>query len=158
PTSVLWSHVPSTFAKSENTGFPGLTILTFVCVALVAAIWRWFKHPSWRAAPLAIRLLAGLVAAILVGYTCAVMLVFVNSSLTIGVGASRTILRNVNAPLAIAVLALVALLALTTMVRRTEADRARTGAPEDSRATLAAFLVCAAIAAALLALGPRIES
>lgn len=158
PSSVLWSHFPSEFTKAENTGFPGLTILAFVAVALFAAIWRWFRHPSWRTAPGSIRAIAGLVTAALIGYGAAVAILFVNGSLTIGVGGSRTILRNVNAPLVITLLAFGALLGLTLMVRRTERDRSDTPAEQGSRASLIAFCLCAAVAAGLLAMGPRIES
>jgi hypothetical protein len=160
PTSVLWSHVPTTFVKPENTGFPGLTILAFVCVALAAAIWRWLKDPSWRTAPIAIRAIAGVVTAIFIGYAGAVALLFVDGRLTIGVGASHTILRNVNAPLVIATLSLVALIALTMLVRTNEAPASsRTPGPRTSNPrTPIAFCLVAALAAALLALGPRIES
>ena len=173
PTSVLWSHVPATFVKPENTGFPGLTILAFVCVALAAAIWRWITDPSWRTAPIAIRAIAGIVTAIFIGYAGAVALLFVDGSLTIGFGASRTILRNVNDPLVIAIVSFVALLGLTMLVRTTEqpgtsdsgARGPGTTAPgthgprtPNPRTSLAAFCVAAALAAALFALGPRIES
>lgn len=137
------------YFRPEGEGFPGVTILLFATGGLVWGGRRLVARTSravthdWQVVVMAI---AGLAAAASAGL---MVWFFVQGQLTLHLG-NRTVVYQYASPvLAVAVVSGVIVIGLATLVRRVSA-RASSDA--------FGFYAVAAIAAALLALGPRMEA
>ncbi len=147
--SRIWSSRLSAFSKPEGEGFPGLTILLFAAVGLVGSVRQRLVDVDWRRVPLEGRLLATLIACLLLGSSAMVVSLFAAGRMTIPFSAGNTVLRGSDGPLEAAAAALLALLVLSTLAPRRAPGATPSGA---------GFSALALLAAALLALGPRIEA
>jgi hypothetical protein len=147
--SRLWATRLPNVDTPEGEGFPGLTILLFAAAGLVWTVRRSIANLDWRGQPLEWRAAASLAAGVLLISAAVVGVLFVDGQMIVPFSEGTHILRGVNTPLERAGLALVLLLALSAWARR----RADAGAPSG-----AGFSALAVLAAALLALGPRIEA
>jgi hypothetical protein len=148
PTRLSSAWMPGYF-KAEGEGFAGFTILAFSVIGLLWGFRRWFVSIRWREisdAHFVAIAVAGLTAAVGTGVT---LWFLVHGSLSLSVGSRTTVYGHVGPALYTALGSLVAFLGLVTLTRRER--------PPVSPAAFG-FVAWACLAAALFALGPRIEA
>jgi hypothetical protein len=146
--SRLWAgRLPSSIT-SEGEGFPGLTILAFALAGLTSLVIRRIVHADWRRMPIEVRALTGAAAAAFLAASLVILAMFISGPLTIPFVSGTTVLRGIQMPLNVAAVTLIWIVIATTRWRCA-------AEPEPSGL---GFSALAMIAAALLALGPRIES
>jgi hypothetical protein len=143
----LWRETFSGYPKGEGEGFVGLTIAALAGVALACGIGRRLRQPPWSSWPGWRLALVGALAASTAISLFVVVLFFVNGRFVVGAGGRTMVFHNVARPLAAA---LVSTAVLHALLRRfSEVPRTLASVP---------FFGWALVAAALLALGPRIEA
>ena len=147
--SRLWGSTLTGYAKAEGEGFPGVTILIFAGVGLAWTVRQRVAAIAWRRVPVEGRLIAALVAAGLCVSSVMLVSLFAAGRVTIPFSSNGTVLRGSDFPLRIAAVSLLALALVSAIVRQRPADDVPSGA---------GFSAVALVAAALLALGPRIEA
>jgi hypothetical protein len=146
--SRLWGDTMDALRRGEGEGFPGLTILALAAIAGVWAVRRAFRAAGWRSDRAWQRAAAIGLAALLAVDIAALLVLFVNGSLPWTVEGRP--FRNSD-PLLVALLLLPILaIALVPGWRR--------AIGELHRASAVGFFIDAAIVAALLTLGPRIQA
>jgi hypothetical protein len=139
----FWRETFSGYPKPEGEGFVGLTIAALAVVAVVAGLVRrlralpWAALPAWRFAGIVV---SGVAAAACI-YVVATL--FVDGRFAVNLGGTSTVFRNSTRPLLMGATAIAVFTALT----RTRSIGREVG-----------FFAWALVAAALCALGPRIEA
>jgi hypothetical protein len=137
------------YYKAEGEGFPGFTILVFALGGLGWGLWRWLATTSWssmRDWHVAAAVVSGLSAFVA---SAVAIWFFINGSLTITFAGQTTVYQRADTPLVCAVVAWALFTVFTAAARRSTTSVS---------STAAGFFGIAAIAAALLALGPRMEA
>ena len=148
PTRLLGPWLTG-FFKAEGEGFPGFTVLAFVMAGLVWGLRRsltgipWSTMRDWHVVATVVAGLVTLASAVLV------LWFFVHGSLSLTLGGRTVIYQRATTALVVALAALVSLVALVILARRPRAVASETAF---------GFFAMSALAAALLALGPRIEA
>lgn len=172
----VWRETFSGYPKPEGGGFVGLTIATLAGIGMVFGIARrmravpWSSLPAWR---LALVCASGL---LLAASLYVVAALFVEGHFTIHLAGTSTVFRNSTRPLVVALVSLVVFVAAThskaqrllssplggsdfhQMRRGPTPGGEAEGSPSRAGHFDVGFFACALIAAALLALGPRIEA
>jgi hypothetical protein len=146
--SRFWAgRLPSSMT-SEGEGFPGVTIVAFALVGLAWLVSRRVVHADWRHMPIEIRALTGAAAAAFLVASLVILAIFISGPLTIPFASGTTVLRGIQMPLNIAAVTLIWIVIATTGWRRAA----------DAEPSALGFSALAMVAAAVLSLGPRIES
>jgi hypothetical protein len=134
----------------KKHGLPdGFTILFFAAIGIVTGIARVLRDVPWRTLPRWQSLATALALTLCAGSALVVAGFFVNGGVEMNWGSSRVIYRNVTSPLQIALWSLVAFLVLRGFATRHHPT-------SDPR--VFGFAAISVVAAALLAMGPRIRS
>ena len=148
-TARVLRHALPGFPKAEGEGFPGFTILALASIGTIAATGRATRHLLRRTSPSWIRPLFWAGSLIFAVYLVEALWILANGELAISTTHSLTIIRNAGTPLWRATLLFAVLGAIVAFTSRADA-------PPDEAA--AGFFACAAAVAALLALGPELQS
>lgn len=149
PNSRLLAEARAGYWAPEGEGFVGFTILTFAVIGFVAGLTRvvieipWRRLPLWQCGAMAIALVLCAGSATLVGWF------FVNGGVETAWNNNRVVYRNVSGPLQMVLWSLVAFLLLRMLAHRSQDQR---------NPRVFGFIAISAVAAGLLALGPRIRS
>lgn len=148
PSSQNLAEAFSGFPKPEGEGFVGLTILAFAIVGVGCGITRVLRITPWSAMPEMLVVATAGSGIIFLGSAAVVLWFFVYGQLTLPVSGEWVIYRNATRPLVVALVTSLIFVTLSTWARR------RSARPS-TRAF--GFFAVAAVAAAFLAFGPRIE-
>ncbi len=160
PNSRLLAETLSGYPKAEGEGFVGFSILAFAIVATGWAVWRILRGVPWSALREWHVLALGASGVLLAGSVAVLAWYFVHGQLAITLGGSRVIYQSATRPLQIALGSLVVFVALVAFAR-SGSNSPRTGEPRGEPGILQSttgFYVIALGAAALFALGPRMQS
>jgi hypothetical protein len=149
PASRLLAVARSGFPKPEGEGFVGFSILTFALIGVASGIGRLCWSIPWRTLPEWQVLAIGASGLAFAGSLVVLGVYFVNGKLVMLFDASGVIRRNATEPLTIALVSLIVFALLVMLARR----RTRSAAE-----TAFGFFAVAVLAAAVLALGPRIQA
>jgi hypothetical protein len=148
PSSQNLAETFSGFPKPEGEGFVGLTILAFAIVGVGCGIIRVLRITPWATMPELLVVATAGSGIIFLGSAIVVLWFFVYGQLTLPVSGEWVIYRNATRPLVVALVTSFIFVTLSTWARR--------GSPRPSARAFGFFAV-AAVAAAFLAFGPRIE-
>jgi hypothetical protein len=149
PNSRLLSDAMSGFPKPEGEGFVGLSILAFALIGVVFGLRRLLAGVPWRTLPEWHVLAIGAAGVVFLGSVVALVLYFVNGRLVLPFVGDGVIRRNATEPLTFALGSLMAFALLVSLARR----RARAIA-----ATAFGFFAVAVLAAAIFAMGPKLQA
>ena len=148
PSSQNLAETFSGFPKPEGEGFVGLTILAFAIVGAGCGITRVLRITPWSTTPELLVVATAGSGIIFLGSAAVVLWFFVYGQLTLPVSGEWVIYRNATRPLVVALVTSLIFVTLSTWARRQS--------PQPSARAFGFFAV-AAVAAAFLAFGPRIE-
>ena len=145
----LWGERIRSYVKAEGEGFPGFTMLTFAAVAMFFGVPRLVRRIPWKDLGDA-QAIATALAGVLAFLSGALLLAFfVSGHVTIPGGTVTVMYAQTDATLITFALMSVLWLVLSALARRRDARLAPHAL---------GFFAVAALTAALLALGPRIQS
>ena len=147
--SRVWGPHLGGAPKPEGEGFPGVAILAFAAAGLVWTVRRRTVDVDWARVPIEARLFAAALAGVAIIASTMLLALFADGRMTMPFLGGMTVVRGSDALLETAGAALLALVVCSSVLPRRNRDEAPTGA---------GFSALAVVAAALLALGPRIEA
>lgn len=149
PNSRLLAERLSGYPNAEGEGFSGFAVLVFAAIGAVWGLSRILRSVPWKTLPEWHVLALAASGLLLAGSLSVIAWYFVHGNLTLSLFGSHAIHQNASQPLAVAWWSLVGFASLTALARRR--DRPTSGAAFG-------FFVVAVGAAALFALGPRMQA
>lgn len=145
-----WSDWLPGFFKAEGEGFQGFTIMAFALVGIAWGLRRslrtipWKQLPDWHAVLTMVAGAVSVLAAAVMGWF------FVHGNLTLEIGGRRVVYQRATDVLYLAIASFVLFAVLAALARARETPRVET--------RTFGYYATAAMAAALLAMGPQMKA